>query len=107
MDERFTSLGGGLVNGDLFRRACKAQGTELVMLLGEGSFHQLHGGASTNVTGEERERRMQGYMREYETIRGKPFAPPEKDAIYLGSLPPPAFAVLEHSVRQAAPGKQT
>lgn len=104
MDEQFTSIGGGLVNGDFFRRACEAQGTELVMLLGEGSFHQLHGGASTNVTGDERLRRMLRYAREYEAIRGKPFASPEKDAIYLGTLPPPAFAVLEHSIRQAAQG---
>jgi glycosyltransferase involved in cell wall biosynthesis len=107
MDERFTSIGGGLVNCDFFLRACEARETELVMLLGEGSFHQLHGGASTNVTGEERERRFQCYAREYEAIRGKPFAPPDKEAIYLGSLPPEAFAVLEHSVRQAAPGKRT
>ena len=107
MDERFTSIGGGFVNGDFFRRACEAHGTELVMLLGEGSFHQLHGGASTNVTGEEREERCRSYAREYEALRGRPFAAPEKDAIYLGSLPPPAFSVLEHSVRLAAERRRT
>jgi glycosyltransferase involved in cell wall biosynthesis len=107
MDEGFTSVGGGFVNGDFFRRACDAPGTELVMLLGEGSFHQVHGGASTNVTGEEREQRCQWYAREYEALRGRPFSPPEKDAIYLGTLPPPAFPVLEHSVRLAAERRRT
>jgi glycosyltransferase involved in cell wall biosynthesis len=107
MDERFTSIGGGFVNGDFFRRACGAPATELVMLLGEGSFHQLHGGAATNATGAEREERLTCYAREYEALRGEPFAPPEKDAIYLGSLPPPAFAVLEHSIGQAAQRMRT
>jgi glycosyltransferase involved in cell wall biosynthesis len=107
MDEHFTSIGGGLVNCDFFRRACEARETELVMLLGEGSFHQLHGGASTNVTGEERERRMLSYAHEYEALRGKPFESPEKDAIYLGSLPPAGFDVLEYSIRQAAEGNGT
>jgi len=51
-DERFDLPGGGFVNLDFFRRAVLREGSELVVLLGEGTFHQLHGGIATN-TGDE------------------------------------------------------
>ncbi len=101
-DERFVSIGGGFVNGDFFVRACAAEGTELVMLLGEGTFHQVHGGAATNATGALGEERARARRREYEAIRNLPFAPPQKSATYLGTLPPQACRVLEHSVRRIA-----
>ena len=47
-DERFDLPGGGLVNLDTYRRALELPNTELVVLLGEGSFHQIHGGTATN-----------------------------------------------------------
>ena len=47
LDERFDLPGGGLVNHDLYRRACALDGVQLVVLLGEGTFHQFHGGAAT------------------------------------------------------------
>lgn len=97
-DESFTSPGGGYVNGDLFIRACASPGTELVVLLGEGTFHQVHGGASTNVTGDLRESRSKLFLDEYLAVRGEPFAAPEKASVYLGTLPPQAGGVLLHSV---------
>ena len=48
LDERFALPGGGLVNHDLYRRACALEGVELIVLLGEGTFHQYHGGAATS-----------------------------------------------------------
>ena len=47
-DEAFDYPGGGLLNLDFYRRACERPETELVILLGEGSFHQYHGGATTD-----------------------------------------------------------
>src|SRR5258708_3404074 len=47
-DERFALPGGGLSNHDLYRRACELDGAQLVVLLGEGTFHQIHGGAATS-----------------------------------------------------------
>ena len=40
-DERFDAPGGGFVNLDAFRRAVELPGARLVVLLGEGTFHQL------------------------------------------------------------------
>ena len=48
LDEEFALPGGGLVNHDLLRRACELPGAELIVLLGEGTFHQIHGGAATS-----------------------------------------------------------
>ena len=49
LDERFDAPGGGLLNLDTYRRALELPDTEPVLLLGEGTFHQLHGGVATNV----------------------------------------------------------
>ena len=66
LDERFVLPGGGLVNHDLYRRACALDGVQLVVLLGEGTFHQYHGGAATSAryTWDE-------MHAEYESIRGE------------------------------------
>ena len=47
-DELFECEGGGLVNLDTYERACALPQRELLMLLSEGTFHQVHGGAATN-----------------------------------------------------------
>ena len=46
--ESFTTPGGGYVNLDFYKRACESINT-LVLLLGEGTFHQVHGGVATNA----------------------------------------------------------
>ena len=48
MDERFALPGGGLANHDLYLRACGLPGADLTVLLGEGTFHQYHGGTATS-----------------------------------------------------------
>ena len=50
MDESFSMPGGGFVNLDFFERMVLTPGVTLVTMLGEGSFHQVHGGTTTNVT---------------------------------------------------------
>lgn len=92
-DEVFDRPGGGLVNHDLFRRACEAPGIELVHLLGEGTFHQFHGGAATG--GKASHDELWG---EYEAIRGRPFTPPDAPPTFLGAVPAQAIDHLESSV---------
>lgn len=84
-DEAFDRPGGGLVNHDLYRRAFEAPGTDPVMLLGEGSFHQYHGGAATGGTSERDE-----LWAEYAAIRGRPHEPPRREPRYAGTVPPEA-----------------
>ncbi|MCB1016142.1 MAG: glycosyltransferase family 2 protein, partial [Acidimicrobiales bacterium] len=47
-DEAFRSPGGGLVNLDVMNRARLDPSVDPVMLLGEATFHQMHGGVATN-----------------------------------------------------------
>lgn len=90
-DERFDLPGGGLLNLDTFVRACDLPATRLVVLLGEGSFHQLHGGSSSN----SRIDRGPEFHDQYVRIRGKPFSIPTKDRTYLGTLPPTAARFVQ------------
>ncbi len=53
-DERFVSLGGGLVNHALLDKVRADEGLQEFMLLGEGSFHQVHYGATTQPGGIRR-----------------------------------------------------
>lgn len=86
-DERFDAPGGGLVNHDFFVRACDAPGTELFVLMGEGSFHQVHGGVSSN---EPRDRWPEWHA-QYVAIRGAEYRIPTKPACYLGYAHPSAM----------------
>lgn len=68
LEERFTSPGGGLVNLDFYKRAQELPGVQLVTLLGEASFHQVHGGVTTGKTNH-----WQAMNAEYAALRGRPF----------------------------------
>ena len=96
LDERFVLPGGGLSNHDLYRRACELDDVQLVVLLGEGTFHQIHGGAATS--GRFGWREMHD---EYVALRGRDYPPPENDRLYLGRVPDAALEQVEESVRLA------
>jgi glycosyltransferase involved in cell wall biosynthesis len=96
LDERFVSPGGGYLNHDLFRRACALDDSQLIVLLGEGTFHQIHGGISTS-----RRFGRDAWNLEYQAIRGVPYTPPDKPAIFFGSVPPSTLRHLDYSVQQA------
>jgi hypothetical protein len=86
-EERFESPGGGLINSDIFKRAADVTGVTPVQLVGEGSFHQLHGGTTTNVSPEARNARVQSFREEYTDIRGHDKLMTEKSFHYMGHLP--------------------
>jgi hypothetical protein len=99
LDERFDLPGGGLVNHDLYRRACSAEGVRLLQLLGEGTFHQYHGGAATSRRFGHEEMQA-GYV----ALRGERYRPPERRPTYVGAVPPALLGHLETSVRLARSG---
>ena len=100
-DERFDSRGGGYVNLDLYKRFCEVEGIDLFFLLGEGSFHQYHGGASTGRESRIKRAMLQRQFRkQYRLIRGKDFSPPETKPIYLGKLPDSARGFLRLSAKR-------
>ncbi len=86
-EERFDIPGGGFLNIDLLYEAATVEGVTPVQLIGEGSFHQMHGGATTNVSPEERDARVKIYNEQYLSIRGHAFTTIEKDIYYLGHMP--------------------
>ncbi|HEV2333069.1 MAG TPA: glycosyltransferase [Gammaproteobacteria bacterium] len=94
-DTAFDLPGGGLLNLDFFIRALERHQSPYVMLLGEGTFHQMHGGASTG--GEPQRDRFQEWAEQYRRIRGKEWRHPERPALYLGDLPAPASKSLYHA----------
>jgi glycosyltransferase involved in cell wall biosynthesis len=96
LDERFALPGGGLVNHDLYRRACALKGVELIVLLGEGTFHQYHGGAATT-----RRYSWEEMHAEYQAVTGAPHRPPANPPLYVGRVPPALLPLLEQSARQA------
>jgi hypothetical protein len=85
-DERFQSRGGGLTNLDFFQRAVSSKDLEYVMLLGEGTFHQVHGGVASNAPPDNHP--WSEFHREYEQIRGRAFERVLRQPLHLGSLPP-------------------
>jgi hypothetical protein len=89
-DERFTSPGGGLVNHDTFRRACGLPDVEPVLVLGEGTFHQVHGGIATSGSAQQREE----FQQEHERLRGSRYKRPAFRPLYLGHLGPAALKTM-------------
>jgi hypothetical protein len=98
-DERFDLPGGGLVNQDLFCRACALPDTELLLLLGEGTFHQLHGGISTNAAAKDL---SQEWQRQYQEMRGRSFAKSTRTPRLYGHIPPALAQTAEWSARLSA-----
>lgn len=96
-DVAFDEPGGGLVNLDFFIRALEREQSPLVMLLGEGSFHQIHGGASTGAE-KPSENRFQTWADKYRRLRGKDWRHPQKPATYLGDIHPAALGSLRVSL---------
>lgn len=80
--ELFTEPGGGYVNLDTWRRACLLPEVLPVVLLGEATFHQLHGGVATNVPKTETARMRSTYA----DIRGEEFSVPPVPLHFWGSL---------------------
>lgn len=93
-DERFDIPGGGMLIPDLYRQLARIEDTELVQLLGEASFHQVHGGTSTNVSRADQKKQWQGYLRQYEAIRGEPFEVSKKPLKFFGHIPHPRVREL-------------
>lgn len=73
-DEGFSEPGGSVVNPDTLIRAVGLPGTQLVRVLGEGTFHQIHGGLSTS-TQERAMNMLKEGSRTYLRLRGKPLVP--------------------------------
>lgn len=100
-DDHFVGNGGGYVNLDFYKRVVEQPETQLVILLGEGSFHQVHGGATTGSKDIDRQTSMQVHAIEYQSLRGAAFSPPEKRPIFLGAIPDAGLKFVHHGTNVA------
>jgi len=100
-DEGFDLPGGGFVNMDIFKRAAEAPGATLVQIIGEGSFHQLHGGITTNSEGATRQATLESYRRNYRAIRGHDQLVARVPVYHMGHLPTPSANITARDRRRA------
>lgn len=103
-DPAFDLPGGGLLNLDFFIRALERSRSIYVMLLGEGTFHQIHGGASTGTESGKLDR-FQQWAEQYRQIRGKEWQHPQREALYLEGQAPAAIKALLASADTLRAGK--
>lgn len=71
-DPRFRGPGGGMINVDMFMQACAAPDTQLIRVLGEGTFHQFHGGTTTGAGQEGAADLLKMGSKQYLRLRGRP-----------------------------------
>ena len=95
-DAGFLTPGGGLANLDLWARVCADESAEVIMLLGEATFHQVHGGVATNSLVS----RWDLFEAEYIRLRGHPYRPPSRQPVFFGRLPNSAASSLRLSVQK-------
>ncbi|MGB3456460.1 MAG: glycosyltransferase [Litorimonas sp.] len=102
-DERFEEPGGGLVNLDFFKRCVEHPLGELFLLTAEGSFHQVHGGASTTFeeASQARQTVTDRWRADYERIHGVPFERSRRQPRLYGILPDSLLdaTVKAHAIR--------
>ena len=103
-DEQFNIPGGGLVNLDFFKRCIEPEESQYIMLLGEGSFHQFHGGITTSrgvhlqSYEDEKKTTWQVYADQYKDIRGQNYETPTVTPLIYGKA---NAVVREHTIKAA------
>jgi cephalosporin hydroxylase/GT2 family glycosyltransferase len=86
-DESFSMPGGGYANLDLFERLALAPDVTPATILGEATFHQIHGGTTTNVADEAaRRERVVSYRQHFEKLRGRPLVGLDRPVHYVGTM---------------------
>jgi cephalosporin hydroxylase len=86
-EARFSMAGGGYANLELYERLGSSPDVTVCTILGEASFHQTHGGTTTNQTdAAERRARVFGYGTHYRELRGRPFKGPGKPMHFVGRI---------------------
>lgn len=94
-NEDFKNAGGGLTNLDFFNRLNDRADMNPVMLLGEATFHQFHGGTATNVPLKDHP--WKKMAEEYTLVTGKPYSPHHRKPIYFGNVHSRCYHLFGHS----------
>ncbi len=81
-DRRFQLPGGGMVNLDTWTRAISLPDARPIVLLGESTFHQFHGGVATNGSLTT----IDTFYDDYHAIRGRVYEVPQVPVHLWGSF---------------------
>jgi glycosyltransferase involved in cell wall biosynthesis len=101
IDLGFNTHGGGMANLDFYKRVVELPETELILIPGEGTFHQFHGGVTTGQKKPIRDQVMIDIHQQYERLRGSPYQPPQKKASLFGLIRPEVIPFMDHSINMA------
>ncbi len=97
-DIGFNLRGGGLANLDFYKRACEFPGVQHVVIPGEGTFHQFHGGTTTGGADQAvRAKYIEASKEQYLQLRGEEYSSPVTEPVYLGQLPEQSYKFLHYS----------
>jgi cephalosporin hydroxylase/glycosyltransferase involved in cell wall biosynthesis len=103
MDEGFSMPGGGFTNLDIYERVGATPGVNVVTILGEASFHQVHGGTTTNESATGNGGGLvPAYREHYAQRRNRPHRWTGKPLHYVGSMTDAARRTRPR--RRGAPG---
>jgi len=80
------AVGGGVANWELFARYMADATITPVLLAGEATFHQFHGGAATNTPRAGHP--VRGWLRDHRTIVGRPYQWPDYQPTLFGRVSP-------------------
>ncbi|MDJ0613692.1 MAG: glycosyltransferase family A protein [Rhizobiaceae bacterium] len=85
LNEAFVTPGGGLVCHDTLKKAVEIPDAQPIIIFGEGTFHQMHGGIATNSKKGQHPIGM--FHEEYERIVGQKYTAPEtREPLVLGAM---------------------
>ena len=97
-DERFVAVGGGLINLGLQFAIYDMPDVNLVRILGEGTFHQYHRGATSGTPWRDIPAMVDEFKKEYFEIHGREFLQTVNPACdYVGHIPNEAVPFLPMS----------
>ena len=99
-DERFQTKGGGLVALDFFKRAVSNDSLEYVMLIGEGTFHQFHGGVASNA--KLAEHPFEEFHNEFIKVTGVEYTQAHRRPYFLGGLSKEVLPIIQSSAALGA-----
>jgi glycosyltransferase involved in cell wall biosynthesis len=100
-DERFDLPGGGSVNIHIYTKLAALPNIKFIVLGGEGSFHQFHGGVTTAEVGD-REEVLESHRKQLRELNGGKFEGAHREPMLFGVIPGKAQLFLQTSAGRAA-----
>lgn len=105
-DPRFDLPGGGSVNIFIYNQLARLPEARLIVLAGEGTFHQFHGGVTTAEV-DDREAMLETHRENLREVFGGPFRGTHREPLVLGTLPGQVQPFIGESAEKAGKRHRT